>query len=283
MVQPLYPPSGPQSVAEVLDTGFRIFQRSLIRCLPYGALSMIVGQVQNIYSIAAGHPPTRFGGGDPVWIALFVVGILFTLYLWIALILRQYSISVGQPASMRQELRQALRRLPPYLLLLLVGLGIALLAGLVVGGVYIATGRNNVPMIVAGLLIVSIPVAYVLTPVTLATPAVVLDGKNGFSAVAYAARLVRHNWWRATTVLTVAVVVLVVFYLVTTVLVMLALPLFARVDLASITAATTVVYVVLGGVSLPYVNGTVLALYGDLKIRREGLDLEQRVASVAQT
>ena len=36
MPQPLYPPAGPQSIGQVLDAGFRIFQVSLVRCLLYG-------------------------------------------------------------------------------------------------------------------------------------------------------------------------------------------------------------------------------------------------------
>jgi hypothetical protein len=43
------------------------------------------------------------------------------------------------------------------------------------------------------------------------------------------------------------------------------------------------VYVVLGSIGLPFFSAVLLATYGELKVRKEGLDLEQRVASVAQT
>src|SRR5688572_21123353 len=51
---PLYPPDGPQTIGQVLDAGFRIFKVSLVRCLLFGALAMIAGQLPNIYSLATG-------------------------------------------------------------------------------------------------------------------------------------------------------------------------------------------------------------------------------------
>jgi len=41
----LYPPEGPQTVAQVLDSGFRVFKASLVRCLLFGAIAMIAGQL----------------------------------------------------------------------------------------------------------------------------------------------------------------------------------------------------------------------------------------------
>jgi hypothetical protein len=61
------------------------------------------------------------------------------------------------------------------------------------------------------------------------------------------------------------------------------LPLAGATDIAAVTAATGVVYVVLGSIGLPFFSAVLLATYGELKVRKEGLDLEQRVASVAQT
>ncbi len=51
----LCPPDGPQSIGQVLDAGFRIFKVSLVRCLLFGAIAMIAGQLPNISSLAVGQ------------------------------------------------------------------------------------------------------------------------------------------------------------------------------------------------------------------------------------
>jgi hypothetical protein len=42
-----------------------------------------------------------------------------------------------------------------------------------------------------------------------------------------------------------------------------------------------VIGVVLGSLGMPFLSAILLAIFGDLKVRREGIDLERRVASVA--
>src|SRR2546430_4501110 len=52
----LYPPPRPQSVGEILDSAFRIFGVTLLRCLPYSFLGVIVGHLTTFYDLATGHP-----------------------------------------------------------------------------------------------------------------------------------------------------------------------------------------------------------------------------------
>ena len=115
MAQTLYPPAGPQSVGQVLDSGFRIFRISLVACLLYGALSMIAGQLPNIYFIATGRPLTSFGNGDPVWIALYFVGMLASFVFWGAVLLRQWGLAIGERMSSGAAFRQSTRKLPAEL------------------------------------------------------------------------------------------------------------------------------------------------------------------------
>ncbi len=93
MPQSLYPPARPLGIGEVLDLAFLIFKVTLVRCLPYGVFAMIAGQLPNIYDLLRGvgvHRP--FGGGDPIWIALYIIGIVLMLVAWSALLLRQRAI-----------------------------------------------------------------------------------------------------------------------------------------------------------------------------------------------
>jgi hypothetical protein len=284
---PLYPPAGPQSIGQVLDSGFRIFQISLVKCVLYGALSMIAGQLPNIYFIASGRPLAPFGGGSPLWVVLYLIGALVMLVMYAALLFRQHGIAIGQPLGTSVELSMGLRRLPGYLglivlsaLLMLIG---PLLVGLALGLLGIALVPQNYGIIAICGLIVLIPLIYLATPLGFAGPALLLDRKGPAGSIAYALRLVRSHWWRTTAILTVALVLVIVFYGVAMVVVGMVLPLAGATDIAAVTAATGVVYVVLGSIGLPFFSAVLLATYGELKVRKEGLDLEQRVASVAQT
>jgi hypothetical protein len=285
MPQPLYPPAGPQSIGQVLDSAFRIFEVSLVRCLLFGAMSMIAGQLPNIYFIAAGKPLRAFGGGDPSWLLLYVVGAILTLLMFAALVLRQYGIAIGRRQSFGVEISEAIRRLPGFLGLALLGVLIGGVGPFIVGLAYAATGAAAASLLVLGIAVVVliVPVLYLMTPLTLATPALLLDGKGPWQAIRYSVRLVKGCWWRTTAVFTVALVVIVVFYAVATVIIGMVLPLAGAADLAAVTAATAVVYVVLGAIGMPFFSAVIIATYGELKVRKEAIDLEQRIAGVAQS
>ncbi|HEU4625277.1 MAG TPA: hypothetical protein VFS52_10965 [Steroidobacteraceae bacterium] len=282
-MQPLYPPAGPQTIGQALDSGFRIFQVSLVKCLLYGAVSMIAGQLPNIYFIAIGRPLTPFGGGDPLWIALYIVGAAITLIMYAALLLRQHGIATGQPLGTRAELATAARKLPAYLALIVLSILIMMIGPLLIGiaaGLFGGLASQNYALLAILGLIAAVPVMYVATPLALGPPALLLDGKGPVRAIDYVLRLIRGNWWRATAIFTVALVLIIVFYGVAMVIVGMVLPLAGATDVAAVTAATGVVYVVLGSIGLPFLSAIVLATYGDLKVRKEGVDLEKKVASV---
>lgn len=284
MAQPLYPPASPQSIGQVLDSGFRIFQVSLVSCLLYGAVSMIAGQLPNIYFIAAGRPLSPFGGGSILWVVLYIIGAVITLTMYAALLYRQYGTAVGQRQGTRVELARAVRNLPAYLGLVVLSMlslfVLPVVAGLVLG----VSGVSLLPpapaVIVIGLLLL-IPLTYIVTPLSFGPPSLLLDGKGPAGAIAYAVKLIRGSWWRMTAILTVTLVLIIVFYGVAMVIVGMVLPLAGATDVAAVTAATGVVYVVLGSIGLPFFSAVLLAAYGELKVRREGLDLERRVAGIA--
>src|ERR1700740_3196072 len=98
MTHILYPPARPQSVGEILDTGFRIFTRTLVKCLPYAVAAVILRQLPNLYLVARGQGlATLRALTSPSWLVLDVVGILIGLLLISAILLRQYALATGHP------------------------------------------------------------------------------------------------------------------------------------------------------------------------------------------
>lgn len=255
MSPPLYPSSHPQSIGQVLDGAFRIFQATLVKCLPHGVLSMIAGQLPNIYFLAIGRPLHEFGAGDPVWWFLYALGTLIGLIIWSAMLLRQRSIATRRPTDARAELLEALRRAPA-----LVGLFALMLV-----------------LVVAGLVALLLPGLYLMVALILAWLILLIEPAGPVVAVRRSLHLVKGSWWRTSVVLVVAAFAALVFYFVAFVVLATALSLTGANDFAMLTAASVIVLVALGAVGAPFYGAVLFALHGDLQLRREGTDLASRL------
>jgi hypothetical protein len=280
-MSPLYPPPGPQSIGRVLDTAFRIFKASAVRCLVLGPLAIISGQAPNIYHLAMGQPRVSFGGNDPVWWGLYALGALASLTFTAALITHQHDIVAGIPTRAIGKLKKAVRELPS-----LVGMAllILLVAGaapglLVLASFYTGFDMESVVWWLAMIGAVMLAI-YLGIGLSLAWCAFLIDGLSGPGALRYSLGLVRGNWWRTLLILLITMVVMFVFYFV---IIAVLAPLVGAMEVALVAAVTEVLAVALSALVAPYFSGTLLAIYGDLKARREGADLERRISAVARS
>jgi Uncharacterised protein family (UPF0259) len=243
MLKRLYPPLRPQSVSEVLDTGYHIFAASVFRTLPYGILLILAGQLVNIYNLATGRPLRSHP--DAVSLLLSLVGFVAVGALWGALMLHQRAIAQGQRGSMRAELARVLHMLPQ-----LMGLVIVVTV-----------------VVVLGLVLLVVPGFYLLVALSLATPLLVFEGRGPINALNLSRHLMRGHWWRTAGIYTITLVVTIVFYFLGAILVVVAVQLIHGADVALTTAAARVLIIALGAFSFPYTTATQLAVLGDLQVR----------------
>lgn len=236
----------PQTIGQVLDNAFRIFQLSLAKCLGISILSMLAGQLASLYYLAAGKPLQSFNARDPLWWALYGVGALLSLALWSALMLRQRKVVRQQPTSLPAELGEALRRVPALFL-----------ASLVIG-----------ILIAMGLVLLVVPGIYLITALSLTWPALLFAGRGPFAAMLYSVDLVRNNWWRTTAVFAVTMIIALVFYFAMFATLGITMQLAGSNDVAMFTAAAVVVVIVLGALGAPFYSAVLLALFEDLNRRR---------------
>jgi hypothetical protein len=300
MQSPLYPPAGPESIGEVLDAGFRIFQSTLLRCLPYSVLAMIAGQLPNIYDLLLGHPLRQRGERDAIWWTWYLVSLAVTIVLWSAVVLRQDMLCRGLQSTTRREAQAALACLPQLaVLLVLAGAALLLTAPLLgAGALYLAPGllRSSWPSIAVSALALSQPQLWVsiavvlaalgcyLTPgLMMAWPSLLLLRRGPIQAATHGVRLVRGHWWRTTAVLTVLTIVVLVLDTLAGVAAALVFTLSGQGDVARAIAMAGATVIVASVVGMPLTCAFTLALFGELRVRREGLDLERRIHATVAT
>jgi hypothetical protein len=266
----LYPPARPQTIAEVLDSAFRIYEATFLGCLPFGVLAIVSGQLPKIYLIAMHRPLRPFGGGDPVWLVLYGVGVFFSIAFVNAIVFRQAGVLKGA-RSARRALIAGLRKAP-------VTLVVTILLALAVGAWFTPLALLPRDDIKWGLILLSVPASYIGVLLSCCVIAVLIGGKGILTSLRYSAHLVRGNWWRVATIYSVGLVVLFVYYILMSVAAALLAPLTGIADVAVFVAVSAVMAAVLGALAAPFYSAIGIALYGDLQARREGTDLERRIA-----
>jgi hypothetical protein len=273
----LYPPARPQSVGEILDTTFRVFRATLLTCLPYATVAVIAGQLPNIYYLLSGRGLLQTmitQIRDPIWWLLYVLGTLIVIVLWGAILLRQYALATGHAAVTREELATAARRIPGTLLLFV-------LSTLAVGVWFLPARAFDGATRYLIILLALIPATCAALALSSGWSVLLLTGRGAVASMAHSVRLTRGSWWRLTLIYTVGIVLLFVLYLITGMVAGVAAVLFGRGDIAVITAVTTVLVVILGALGTPFYCALMLAVLGDLSVRKEGADLERRISTTA--
>jgi hypothetical protein len=274
MSSAFYPPARPLSVGEVLDLVFQIFKATLVKALPYGICAVVAQQLPNVYALASGVTVRQaLSAGRPIGVALFAVGVLLALVAWSALLLQQRAIIEQRPTSIKSELGEALRRLPSFfvatlLFLVVVGSGVAVM--MVMPPQYRTAVRIPVE-------ILSVYLAVLLS---CTWPAVLFAGQGPLGALRQSARLVWGNWWRIAVVYVVgAAVVIVASVLLGALIAAIVSSLGAGIPV--MTSVFTEVANVLGAVTAPFAGALLLGTFADLRVRKEGTDLKQRIAGLA--
>ncbi len=246
----LYPPDRPQSIGEVLETAVRLFQATLARSVPYSVPLVVVEQLTSLRELLLGRPLRPLAAHDLAWWLWDLAGLAPSVLLWGSLLLRQDALAAGGTASLGGELRATLARLPQLLaLVLLAPLAVAL-----------------------GILLLVVPGLYLLAALPFAVPAILLRGSGPIEALGYSAKLVLGQWWRTAAILCIAALLMLVPYVVGgAIAAALAVSIAGPADSPGMTAVTAAVGIAAGAVSVPFASAVILAAFGDLTVRREGV------------
>jgi hypothetical protein len=261
-------PTEPGSIGHTLDAGFKLYFVSFKRVLGLGILA--IGSVAvPIFAASMLLALSSKAGRQPelAELAFFGVAVLFamTLYLWfyLAAMCRIGGIAYGQDMSLRACIAMSLRRLFPVIVASIL-YTLALVGGFLL-------------LIVPGLILWLTLAFYALC--------IVLEGDGILESLRHSHRLVWGNWWRTATI---ATVVLIVYYVVS---LAIEIPFFVLEHLLSDPQATNgsaafeSLLSMLGSVlsaviTFPLMASVFVVVFHDLKLRKEGQDLESRVEAL---
>ena len=266
-------PTAPRPIGGVLDDAIRLYRASLGRCWGLALVAGLVSGAVNLY-LQLQFGTFRVAGAAPqtaatllsrmqaverqpgVWLA-YLAMIVVWLTLRAAIIARQHATAIGSEDSFGAALAFGLRRLPSIIIAGLIWM-------IVVG---------------AGMVLLLIPGIWLWGRFELWLVACCVEELGPGMALGRSWQLTEHNWWRATTIMTVALIIVLVLSL-TAGFAVGAVVGFSRGNVALFTLATQVLTGLVGIFTIPMLTVVMLAIYYDLKLRREGGDLAVRLSSL---
>ncbi len=247
----------PQPLSKVLDDGFRLAARGY----PKAVLLGLVGAVGNVGTTVLQQFIMTPQGPGAEWVAPLVIGYLASMVLVmisaIAITAHYYSVAMDEPISVKRALGIGLRR-APILLAASIMLGLAILLGL---------------------LLLIVPGVILMVSLWLMVVVLVVEQRGPLASLRRSHALVWGNWWRTMMGISVVGIVYIVGVFSIMLVVMAVVILFISVDGPDPEVMMLLSALAEGPLTamlLPLLYAPTLAIYHDLKVRRDGDDLIAR-------
>ncbi|HUX74698.1 MAG TPA: hypothetical protein VMV25_12505 [Steroidobacteraceae bacterium] len=253
--------SAPRSIGGVLDGAIGLYRQCLPRSWPLAfvpelALSLLgsASESRMRAAAAAGLPAVFAVLRSPAFLLSSAAGMLLFLIFNFALIAHINGIATGRPASLRDSCVVGLRLLPRALAAtLLIALIIAL-----------------------GCVLLVAPGIYWAGTLMLTFTALVVERAGVFESMNISRRLIKGDWWRTMTIYSVVIVIAAVAYLFMGLVIGLCASLFGLGNPLAV-GVQRLIALIVSTLMMMWYPPALLAIYYDLKSRREGADLAQRV------
>ncbi len=253
-------PTAPQTIGDVLDDSFRLYRATLRLWLLPSLVMAVVSGAFAVYMLLKLGPvvarPTdlqyltrfrTFGSGYVLMTAL-------SIWLYLAMFAAMLAVQSGTPVSVTACVVTGLRRLPAAIIATIF--------------FFVAT--------IVGFCLLVVPGLWIMGQLQFWPAAMVERGLGPFAASGESWRLVRGHWWRAATILTVLFIIVVVLSMMVGGVAAL-LTIFGGSDLVMRMVAAQVLGHAVNVFIVPLFPAAMAATYADLKLRRDGGDLEARL------
>lgn len=255
--------TSPQSIGKVLDSGFKLFTSSFGGSAVLAFFAGVAIALPNILfmSNAASDPlaATEMMGS---FFVSFAIGMVVFLALYNAMFYRIGAISKGGSATIGESIGVGLRKIIPIILA-----GICYMLAVMVGSIL---------LLIPGIILMLSMVFYM--------PLIVCENEGIISSLKVSHGLVWGNWWRTMAVFLAPIFVYMVVYMGAVMIAGIAFGSAAAMGdpsgaAATVNLAVNVITVLISIFIYPFFAAIMLVQLNDLKLRKHGSDLEQRVGA----
>lgn len=256
-------PTAPLSIGGVVDDAIKLYRASFRRCVPVALLGSLVMAAFGIFVIEyARHAGLALTGleslqiyAEPPVMAAALLQSVLSLALTGAVIVILNAVAAGDA---RLRFGQA------------IGIGFSRLARCVIAAVLGSL------LVLAGCIALVVPGIYLLGTLFLWPVALYVENAGAIESLRVSHKLIRGRWWSSSTILTAPLLIMFAFLLGAD-LVAEMFALLLRLDAAATQILFELVNVLANIFVLPMLPAALIALYQDLKMRREGGELAARI------
>jgi len=243
----------PQGIGQILDQGIKLFRVCFKPLLPILILMMVIGVLNSLVSPV--QVQVQEASDIPITVAagMIVFGLL-NIFLYTALVSRCCDVA-DDKGDLTDAMEIAFRKFIPVLAMYIC-YTLALMLGMVL-------------LIIPGMIL--------MFSLMLAIYVMILEDAGPIAALKRSHALVWGNWWRTATVLTVAGLMLMGFFILVFAIVGGAMFFTTPDDPQVVLLMTGFLNAVLTPLINPLLVCILLVLFKDLKVRKEGSDLESAI------
>lgn len=262
-------PNQPQGIGGVLDTAFQLYKSSLGVVWPIALLVALLGLAPFVYLMFVGIPmfdPTATTVPDPSLFTNIMIAVLISVIpsTWgmSAMFLKQEAIGSGGDLATGAAFQTALQRLPAMIVAVILYM-LAITVGFVL-------------LIVPGIILVLSLMMYMSL--------VLFERKGPVDALVGSHKLVWGNWWRTCAIFTLTGILMMVIYLAVAFVLGLFSPFFGMAVGNALLVGMAVQLIsqaVMNVLVMPFTCAVIISIYWDLKLRKQGGDLAERVNALS--
>ena len=249
-------PDAPLSIGGVLDDGFRLLKNSFGKLFLLALISAFIGQIPSYFMGEA--PADQLATLPTVAFQWLGLSMLVSIIFYGAMIARIQAVANGDNLSMGDALAVGAVRFFPML-------GCFILYSLAVAGGAIAL---VIPGIILSLSLVFAPYL------------VITDRLGPIAAIKQSHKLVWGNWWRTAAILTVLIFIILAAYFLIGLLAALQAAFGTGVADGSLSFSTYMIMALVTAIITPLVYAFSMSILNDLKLRKEGADLDARMGEI---
>jgi hypothetical protein len=254
--------SQPQTIGQTLDNGFKLFFSGFKRCFLLSLLASLVLVLPYVLTeppSAAGQPSTFNWATLREFILVLLLAWLVYLWLQAAMLFRLGRIARSADPTLTDAVVHGFKCLWP------------ILASVILYAI----------CVFFGLIALIIPGIFLSLSLYLSMPAIVLDGLSPVQALKNSHNLVWGNWWRTSTVFAIPVFLIIIMYMALGFVSGFLIAIGYNLDLGTFQMVMHLFQAAVNALFIPLLYAITIVQYHDLKLRREGGDLEARLTRPA--